>query len=241
LSFPERVSGTLYLVPTPLGDLDPARWLPPATIEVARRLRHWIVETPKDARRVLTRVGIAVPIQSLAIEVLDEHTPDAHITRLAAPLLEGLDVGLMSDAGCPVVADPGARLVRAAHAAAIQVVPLVGPSAVLLALMASGLGGQAFTFHGYLPVEAAQRATALRTIERASGHDRRTQVMIETPYRNARLLDAILEHCRPETLVCVAADLTLPSQFVAMHTVRAWREHRPMLDKRPAVFVLAAE
>lgn len=233
--------GTLYLVPTPLGDLDPVRWLPPATVEVARRLRHWIVETPKDARRVLGRVGIEVPIRDLTIEVLDEHTTDARIADLTAPMLNGLDVGLMSDAGCPVVADPGARLVRAAHAAAVPVVPLVGPSAVLLALMASGLGGQAFTFHGYLPVETRQRADALRAIELASRRERRTQVMIETPYRNVRLFDAIVEHCRPETLVCVAAELTLASQFVATRTVRDWRERRPALDKRPAVFVLAAE
>ncbi|MCU0490620.1 MAG: SAM-dependent methyltransferase [Chloroflexaceae bacterium] len=179
--------GRLFLVPMPLGDVSPAGALPPATVSVIVGLGHFVAESARTARRFLTQLPLSAPVQSLVIEELNEHTPPAAVHALLAPLLAGHDVGLVSEAGCPVVADPGSNLVRAAHAAGIPVTPLVGPSAPLLALMASGLGGQAFRFAGYLPQDAPARRTAIleRQKEARQGV---TQIFIETPYRNEALL-----------------------------------------------------
>jgi len=166
--------------------------------------------------------------------VLDEHTRD--VAPLLALLLSGEDCGLMSEAGCPAVADPGSELVRRAHEAGVRVVPLVGPSSILLALMASGMSGQRFAFHGYLPVARDQRARKLKELEaRASGE---TQIFIETPYRNGAMLSTLFQHCRGETLLCIAADLTLPTGFVATRPIAEWIKKPPILDRRPAVFLL---
>lgn len=230
--------GRLFLVPMPLGDVSPAGALPPATVSVIVGLGHFVAESARTARRFLTQLPLSAPVQSLVIEELNEHTPPAAVHALLAPLLAGHDVGLVSEAGCPVVADPGSNLVRAAHAAGIPVTPLVGPSAPLLALMASGLGGQAFRFAGYLPQDAPARRTAIleRQKEARQGV---TQIFIETPYRNEALLNALLDTCDPDMLVSVAADLTLPSETVLTRSVIDWRDaSRPDLDRRPAVFVL---
>lgn len=228
--------GVLYLVPVALGGDDALSWLPPATLDVARSLRTFIAEDAKSARRFLKSIRHPVPLQEIGIHTLNEHTKDEELEPLLALLRRGEDCGLVSEAGCPAVADPGARLVRRAHAARIPVEPLVGPSSILLALMASGMDGQHFEFHGYLPVDKAARAARLRQLDARSADA--TQVFIETPYRNAALLDALLGQCRDDTLLCIAADLTLPSRFVATRAISDWKEKPPALDRRPAVFLL---
>ncbi len=179
-----------------------------------------------------------MPLNTVTITTLDKDTPAAAIGGLLQPLLDGLDVALLSEAGCPAVADPGALLVRAAHEAGITVVPLVGPSAILLALMASGLNGQRFAFHGYLPVDATARASKIRELEQRSKREDATQIFIETPYRNDAMLQTLMEHGGDTTLLCVAAELTQPDEFIATRPIAAWRKKLPALNKRPAVFLL---
>ncbi|MGH8663905.1 MAG: SAM-dependent methyltransferase [Burkholderiales bacterium] len=232
---------TLYLVPSVLGDGAPIQTLPAATLAILQRLDHLVVETPKQARRFLKLAGVALADRPLHIEVLDEHTPESRLPALLAPALAGSDLGIVSDAGCPGVADPGARLVRLAHAHAVRVVPLVGPSSILLALMASGLNGQRFVFHGYLPVEAARRDRTVRTLELAARRRQETQIMIEAPYRNNRLLQALLGVCAPGSLLCLAADVTLASEWIVTRTIAQWRADCPDIDRRPTVFLLGAE
>ena len=233
--------GTLYLVPNLLGAIPPADVLPARTIAVARALRHWVVETPKPARAFLKSLGAPHPIAELDIRPLPDNASGAALSALLTPTEVGQDIGLLSDAGCPGVADPGAALVAAAHAAGVRVVPLVGPSSLLLALMASGMNGQSFAFHGYLPVAAAERAVALRRLEDESRTLRRAQLFIETPYRNEAMVKSIGEALRPETLVCIAVDLTLPGETVERRTAAAWKREDPVrFAKRPALFVLDA-
>lgn len=235
------MAGVLYLVPNLLGAVAPADVLPARTIAIARTLSHWVVETPKPARAFLKSLEPSQPIAALAIEPIGEGPDPARIARLLAPLRAGHDLGMLSDAGCPGVADPGAALVAGAHAAALRVVPLVGPSAVLLALMASGLNGQRFAFHGYLPSAADARAQALRKLEADSRASRCTQLFIETPYRNSAMLASIGRALAPSTRVCVAADLTLPSESIATRAVRDWRGiGADDYAKRPAIFLLDA-
>jgi 16S rRNA (cytidine1402-2'-O)-methyltransferase len=228
--------GTLFLIPVTLGGDDALSLLAPATVAAARALRHFIAEDAKSARRFLKAIGYPLPLQEINMQLLNEHTPAGSLESLLAPLRAGAHCGLLSEAGCPAVADPGAELVRRAHGAGIRVEPLVGPSSLLLALMASGMNGQRFAFHGYLPVERSGRAQKLKALEaQALGV---TQIFIETPYRNAVLLDALIEHCRGDTLLCVAADLTLPTQTVATQAISEWKKKPPALDRRLAVFLL---
>lgn len=234
MSEPSSATGTLYLIPVGLGGDDAVSLVPPATRHVALKLRRFIAENPKSARRFLQAIGHPVPLQQIEMHVLDEHTRD--IEPLLGWLLSGVDCGLMSEAGCPAVADPGAALVRRAHEAGIAVVPLVGASSVLLALMASGMDGQRFAFHGYLPVDKAERVRRLKEIEaQARGA---TQIFIETPYRNAALLRSLLDHCRGDTILCIAVDLTLPGESVARRAIAEWKKKPPDLDRRLAVFLL---
>jgi 16S rRNA (cytidine1402-2'-O)-methyltransferase len=235
-------SGRLYVIPNTLGLVPPSSVLPQETLAVARRLRHFVAETPKAARQFLKSLEPLVPLQSIAIAELSEHTLPAHVADLLDPALAGNDLGLVSDAGCPGIADPGAWLVAAAHRAGIQVVPLPGPSAILLALMASGFNGQAFSFHGYLPAKVEARLGAIKSLDEAVVRTGATQVFIETPYRNEAMLDALLATCRPATQLCVAVDLTLPSEQVISAAIAAWRKAaRPALAKRPAVFLLGRD
>jgi len=231
----DRSKGTLYLIPVALGGDDAASLVPPATLDAARRLRTFITEDAKSARRFLKAIAHPRPLQQLNFHALDEHTRD--VEPLLALLLSGEDCGLMSEAGCPAVADPGAALVRRAHQTGVQVVPLVGPSSILLALMASGMSGQRFAFHGYLPVDRMERARKLKDLEARASDE--TQIFIETPYRNGALLAALLEHCRGDTLLCVAVDLTLPAEFVITRTISEWKRKPPVLDRRLAVFLLS--
>jgi 16S rRNA (cytidine1402-2'-O)-methyltransferase len=234
------VAAKLYLVPSTLGEFAPLATLPQATLEIVSGLDHWVVETPKLARRFLQAAGVALRLRKLDFKVLDEHTPDSRLPELLAPALGGADLGVLCDAGCPGVADPGARLVRLAHTQSVLVVPLVGPSAILLALMGSGLNGQRFVFHGYLPIDPLKRTRALRDLERISAALDQTQIAIETPYRNNQLLDALLKDCAEDTRLCIAADLTLPGQYIRTRRIGEWRTDRPNLNKRPTVFLINA-
>jgi len=234
-------TGTLWCVPTPIAsDRAPADDLPGPVLQRVAGLDYLIAESPRTARAFLKQLTLSRPIQSIEITTLDEHTPDEAIDSLLAPLLAGRDAGLVSEAGCPGVADPGARLVLAAHAAGIPVMPLAGPSAILLALMGSGLDGQRFGFVGYLPTDPEQRRRRLRELEQRSRRDGETIVLIETPYRNQAMLEALLGTLQPSTWLCVAADLTGLAQRLATERVRDWRTHVPTLARVPTVFVLRA-
>ncbi len=234
-------SGTLYLVPSLLGDVAPAIALPPHSVAIAQRLDHYVVENAKPARAFLKAIGVERPLAGIALVEIGDHPSPERCRTLLAPARAGHDLGLLSDAGCPGVADPGALLVAAAHRERIPVVPLVGPSSLLLALMASGMNGQGFAFHGYLPVASAARATALRRLEADSGRTGNAQLFIETPYRNAAMLEAIVGHCKATTRLCIAVDLTTAGQEIVVQTVGDWRTADPArYHRRPAVFILQA-
>jgi len=237
LSERRPVKGKLYLIPVALGGEDVLSVIPPVTLDTARKLRTFITENVKSARSFLKAVGHPVPIQRIAFHVLDEHTRD--VGPLLSLLLSGEDCGLMSEAGCPAVADPGAALVRRAHEAGVVVVPLAGPSSILLALMASGMNGQRFAFHGYLPVDRTERARKLSELEVLAASA--TQIFIETPYRNMSLLQSVLEHCRGDTRLCIAADLTQPTESVATRSIAEWKQKPPALDRRLAVYLLTRQ
>jgi len=235
------VTGRLFLVPNLLGVAPPSNVLPAKTIAIARGLNRFIVENAKPARAFLKSLAPERPLTAIAITELGADPAGERVADLLAPVHAGADVGLLSDAGCPGIADPGAAVVGAAHESGIAVVPLVGPSAVLLAMMASGMNGQGFTFHGYLPVPPPARAQAIRALEAESQRSGRAQLFIETPYRNAALLAALCEASRPQTRLCVAADLTLDSETVESRAIRAWRGRDfGRYAKRPAMFVLQA-
>ena len=231
-------SGTLYLIPTPLGADDIAWTTPAAVRQCAAGLGHYIVEHPKTARQFLKQIGCILPLQEIRMQVLNEHTPFNELEGLLAPLLAGNDVGLLSEAGCPAVADPGAGLVRLAHQRNLRVVPLVGPSSILLALMASGLNGQRFVFRGYLPAERSKRVSKIVELERDSIARDQTQIFIETPYRNQKLLESLVFTCHDDTVLCIACNLTRASEYISTRTVREWRHCLPELNDKPAIFLL---
>ncbi|MBS1199022.1 MAG: SAM-dependent methyltransferase [Proteobacteria bacterium] len=234
-------TGTLYLIPVPLGPTSPSSCLTPEVLSRIRRLRHFVVEQAKTARAFLKATGTDTPLQELQLTELNEHTrPDA-LDALLSPLRAGHDLGLLSEAGCPAVADPGANLVALAQKENIRVVPFIGPSSLLLALMASGLNGQRFAFQGYLPAKEAERAKALRELEAESRKKQQTQLFIETPYRNRQLFDTLLNTCQPGTRLTVATDLTLAGEFVLTRTIQAWKKQTPPeIERRPTVFLLLA-
>lgn len=235
-------AGRLFLIPTNLSTpFEPGAILPETVRQTVHGLTHFVVEDPKTARTFLKAVGTAQPLQALSLSILNEHTASGDVDALLAPLRQGLDLGLLSDAGAPAVADPGALLVAAAHRAGFAVMPLIGPSSLLLALMASGLNGQRFAFHGYLPQEKSARIAAIQSLEKESAQKTMTQLFIETPYRNQAMLADLLATCRTSTRLAVAADLTGPTQSVQSMTIEAWRKQpQPDLAKRPAVFLLLA-
>ncbi len=232
------MANTLYLIPTPLGPSPLTAILPTEVIEQIRPLTHFIAENAKTARAFLKQVKTILPLQQLHIQELNEHTPTVALKELLIPLLTGHDVGLLSEAGCPAIADPGAPLVRLAHQQGITVRPLVGPSSIVLALMASGLIGQRFAFHGYLPAKPEARIATLKELERRSEKEDSAQIFIETPYRNQAVLDAIRRACHPNTLCALACDLTLPSEWIRTTPVAEIESGLPNLNKRPCVFIL---
>ncbi|MCR5709415.1 MAG: SAM-dependent methyltransferase [Bacteroidales bacterium] len=232
----------LYLIPTPLGDYSPADVLPAPVLALLPGLRRFFVEELRTARRFLSAAGLKGRIDTLELFELNEHTTPEQIAGYAS-LLGEEDAGLISEAGLPAVADPGAQLVALAHERGVEVVPLTGPSSLMLALMASGLNGQCFAFTGYLPVKSDARRAAISSLERTSGHLGQTQIMIETPYRNDSLLADLAEVCRPSTRLCVAADITCPGQMIVTRSIEGWRKALKAgfsVGKRPCVFVLLA-
>ena len=230
--------GTLYLIPVTLGGQAEAA-LPAHVLGIARQLDTFVVENEKSARQFLGEVKTAKPIRDLTLLTLNEHTTDKELPALLAPLLAGKDIGLMSEAGCPGVADPGAKLVALAHRRGVPVKPLTGPSSLLLSLMASGLEGQRFAFLGYLPSEKNQRVQKIREIEQKSRVQQETQIFIETPYRNQHLLQDLLASCRAETRLCIACNLTLADELILTRAIAEWRSSKlPDLHKRPTVFLL---
>ncbi len=242
------MSGILYLIPNTLGKRDETDPLPdviPAGVQqIAAGLDYLVAENAKTARAFLKKLGetcpLARPIQQIEIRELNVNTRDDALAALLAPIREGRDGGLLSEAGVPAVADPGANLVRLAHARDVRVRPLVGPSSILLAVMGSGLNGQSFAFNGYLPVDAGERAQRLRELEQLSRKAHQTQVWIETPYRNGPLLEAMRQHCAGGTMLSIAVDLTLPSETIVTLPISEWRPERLDLHKRPAIFSLLA-
>lgn len=235
------MTGTLYLIPVPLGPTPPQESLPANVLAVVRPLTQFVVEQAKTARAFLKAAGTDTPLQELQLAELNEHTKAEALDRLLAPLRNGQDVGLLSEAGCPAVADPGANLVALAQSENIRVVPLIGPSSLLLGLMASGLNGQRFAFQGYLPAKEAERTKALRDLESESRKRQQTQIFIETPYRNRQMFDSILQSCLPATRLAVATDLTLPGESVLTRTIQQWKKQTPPeIERRPTVFLLLA-
>lgn len=235
------MTGTLYLIPVPLGPSAPQESLTPGVLATIRPLGHFVVEQAKTARAFLKAAGTDKPLQELELKELNEHTKSDALSDLLAPLRAGLDVGLLSEAGCPAVADPGANLVALAQQENIRVVPLIGPSSLLLALMASGLNGQRFAFQGYLPAKEAERTKALHNLESESRKRSQTQMFIETPYRNRAMFDAILATCQPGTRLTVATDLTQPGETIRTQTIQHWKKQTPPdIERRPSVFLLLA-
>lgn len=231
------MSGILYLIPVPIGTKNIDAALPIEAKTITRKLQSFIVEHPKTARHFLKQIGTEIPIQAVKMDVLDEHTTQNQLQDLLKPLLEGRDVGLMSEAGCPGVADPGANLIALAHKQGIQIQPLVGPSSILLALMASGLNGQKFAFHGYLPTEKSARAKKIAELERESIKQKQTQIFIETPYRNQALLDDLLITLNPNTRLCIATDLMCENEKITTRQIDEWKKTLPDINKHLAIFL----
>lgn len=232
-------TGKLYLIPVPLGPMPAATVLPQHVVACTQRLKHFVAENARTARAFLKSLPVELPVQQIEICELSEHTPASSLPRLLAPALAGADLGLISEAGCPAVADPGAALVALAHQRGVQVVPLVGPSSILLALMGSGLSGQSFAFHGYLPSNTPEREKRLLELEKDSRQQQRTQIFIETPYRNRQMLESLLGKCAPSTRICLAIDLTLASEQIITRAVSEWRRQPlPDISRRPTVFLL---
>lgn len=230
--------GKLYLIPSPLGDNQPSDVLPEMVFETIGRIRTYVVEEVRTARRFLSRAGLKGKIDTLEFHELNEHTSSEQIEGYLGLFERGEDIGLISEAGLPAVADPGAQLVALCHKRGIEVIPLVGPSSLMLALMASGLNGQSFAFCGYIPAKSDERKSRLKVLEKVSSQLNQTQIIIETPYRNDSLLADILSVCNPSTRLCIAADLTLPTAYIRTASIGDWKKNVPTIGKRPCVFLL---
>lgn len=231
-------TGTLYLIPVPLADEAAAKSFTPYLVDTINSIREYIVENEKTARKFLKEAGLKIPQSELVIHDYGKHKRDNIGTDFFKGLQAGNDVGLMSEAGCPGIADPGAEIVEKAHRLGIKVVPLVGPSSILLALMASGFNGQSFAFNGYLPIDKGERSRRIKELENLSERHNQTQIFIETPFRNNPLLEEILKTAKPKTRLCIACDLTAADEFVQTKTIAEWQKKSPDLHKRPAIFLL---
>ena len=230
--------GKLFLLPTPLGDIKPEEVIPQYVFEVMKTLKVFVVEELRTARRYLSQCGFRGQIDTLTLFELNEHTPTETVREYIKILLSGENVGLISEAGLPAVADPGADLVAAAHVADVEVVPFVGPSSLMMALMSSGLNGQSFAFVGYLPAKTPQRRERIKELEKYSGKMNQSQIFIETPYRNDSLLADLFSVCADDTRLTVAADITLPEAYIKTKTIAKWRKSGIVVGKRPCVFIL---
>ncbi len=232
------MKGKLYLIPSPLGGANPADVIPQGTIDVIKSLTFFVVEELRSARRYLSAVGFKGQIDSLEFGLLNEHSAGSDVESYIAVLNSGVNIGLISEAGLPAVADPGSNLVELAHKNDIEVVPLTGPSSLMLALMASGKNGQNFTFNGYLPVKPEERRLKIKELERISVTKGVSQIIIETPYRNDSLFADILHTCSPATKLTIACNITLCDEFIKTMTIAQWRQNKPEIGKRPSVFIL---
>ena len=230
--------GTLYLIPSLLGDTSPEAVLPDKTLNIIRTLEIFIVEEGRTARRFLKKAGFAGSLDDPFLMVFNEHTDPINLAPYFTSLLAGKNVGLLSEAGTPCIADPGNVIVAEAHKRQIQVVPLTGPNSIILALMASGLNGQNFCFHGYLPIDKKDRQHAIRELDETSRRSLQTQIFIETPYRNNALFNALLNACSPDCYLCIAMDLTTTEEWIRTKTIGQWKSHAPTLRKSPAIFLL---
>lgn len=235
---PVTFYGKLYLIPTTLGEMNPEDVLPQTIKRSIDFIDHYIVENEKTARRFIKSVHPEKKQPELKISVLNKHTETSEHNVFIQPLLEGHNIGLMSEAGCPGVADPGAAIVKIAHEKGIQVVPLVGPSSILLAIMASGMNGQSFAFNGYLPIDKSEKKQALKNFEKLSFDKNQSQLFIETPYRNNKLVDDLLQILQPGTHLCIACDITLPTEFIKTKTVNEWKKNKVDLHNRPCIFII---
>ena len=235
-----NAKGRLFLIPSPLGDNDPREVIPEGVLSLLPKINIYVVEAVRTARRYLSAAGLKGHIQDLDFHELNEHTTPAEVEALIPLFDGGQDMGLITEAGLPAVADPGSQLVKLCHRHGIEVVPMSGPSSLMLALMASGLNGQSFAFMGYLPAKTDERRQALRTIEKHSAAARQTKIFIETPYRNDSLLADILSVCQPSTELCLAADITLPDATIHTRTVSEWKRCNTVIGKRPCVFLILA-
>ena len=232
--------GRLFLIPTPLGEGDPSEVLPASVLSRVCSLKVFVVEELRTARRFLSKAGLKGHMDELEFHVLNEHTPESELALLGSLFDDGQDAGLMSEAGLPAVADPGAALVALCHREGVEVVPLTGPSSLMLALMGSGLDGQSFAFRGYLPAKTEDRKKAIRAAEKLSASLHQTQIFIETPYRNDTLMADLLRELSPSVRLCIAADLTLEDSLLKTRTVSQWRKDGITIGKRPCVFLFLA-
>jgi 16S rRNA (cytidine1402-2'-O)-methyltransferase len=230
--------GKLYLIPTTMGECDPMDVLPQTIKRAIDLIDYYIVENDKTARKSIKEVSPEKKQSELVLFLLNKRTEVKEHLDFIQPLLEGKNVGLMSEAGCPGVADPGAVIVKLAHDKGIQVVPLVGPSSILLAMMASGMNGQSFTFHGYLPIEKEEKRASFKTLEKISFEKNQSQIFIETPYRNNKLLEDLIQTLHPETHLCIATDITLPTEYIKTKRIAAWKKETIDLHKRPTIFII---
>lgn len=233
------MKGTLYLIPSALGESPSPADFPENNLRIMEKLHHFVVEDVRTARRFLKKILPSIKIDDLAFQILDEHTKPEEVAVLLDPVLEGENLGILSEAGLPCVADPGALLVSYAHENGVKVVPLTGPSSIFLALMASGFNGQNFTFSGYLPVDKKERDTKIRELEGSAYQKDQTQVFIETPYRNQQMMESLVETCHSQTRICIAVNLTMPDEMILTRTVEQWKRMKwPEIRKKPAVFLL---
>lgn len=230
--------GKLYLIPVTLGDNDPTEVLPATIKRTIAFIDDYIVENEKTARKYIKSICPEKVQATLRLSTLNKHTDSREHIAMLQPCLEGKNVGVMSESGCPGVADPGAAIVKIAHAKGIQVVPLVGPSSILLALMSSGMNGQSFAFNGYLPIDKSEKKSALKYFEKLSSDKNQSQIFIETPYRNNKLLEDLVQTLQPQTLLCIAADITLPSEYIKTLSIQQWKKTSVDLHNRPTIFIL---
>ncbi len=232
--------GKLYLIPTTLGDTEPLEVMPISVKKVIEKLDYFIVENEKTARRYIKKITPTKAQSSLNFMMIDKYSHELETRNYLDICNEGVSVGILSEAGVPGIADPGATVVKQAHEKGIQVIPLVGPSSILLAMMASGMNGQNFAFNGYLPIDKADRKKKIKELERLSRDKDQTQIFIETPYRNEKMLDQLKSSLSPNTYLCVACDISLPTEYIKTLTINEWKSEKPDLHKRPAIFIIQA-
>lgn len=229
----------LYLIPNTLGECETSNVLPAINIDIIRKIKHFIVEDVRTARRFLKKVDSNINIDELQFYTLNKHTSPNELSSYLEPLEKGFDMGVISEAGCPAIADPGAEVVKIAQTKNLKVVPLVGPSSILLGLMASGFNGQSFAFVGYLPIQGNERTQRIKQLEKRAKTENQSQIFIETPYRNQKLLSEILSTCQGNTKLCIACDITLESEYIKTKSINEWKKSTlPDLNKRPSIFIL---